>query len=40
MDLTFGNFKQIISPQILSRGRDYLRQGQILDLSFDEEEML
>lgn len=40
MNLTFGNFKQIISPQILSRGRDYLRQGQILDLSFDEEEML
>lgn len=38
MSLTFANFKQIIPQQILTRGRDYLRQGHILDLSFDEEE--
>jgi hypothetical protein len=40
MSLTFANFKQIIPAQILSRGRDYVRQGQILDLSFDEEELV
>lgn len=40
MSLTFANFKQMIPAQILSRGRDYVRQGQILDLSFDEEELV
>ena len=40
MILTFANFKQVIPAQILTRGRDYVRQGQILDLSFDEEDML
>ncbi|MFN8530124.1 MAG: SWIM zinc finger family protein [Anaerolineae bacterium] len=40
MSLTFANFKQIIPSQILTRGRDYVRQGQILDLSFDEEELV
>lgn len=40
MSLTFANFKQIIPAQILSRGRDYVRDGQILDLSFDEEELV
>lgn len=40
MSLTFANFKQIIPAQILSRGREYVRQGQILDLSFDEEELV
>jgi hypothetical protein len=40
MSLTFANFKQIIPAQILARGRDYVRQGQILDLSFDEEELI
>lgn len=40
MSLTFANFKQIIPAQILTRGRDYLRSGQILDLSFDEEEIV
>ena len=40
MNLTFANFKQNIPAQILTRGRNYWRQGQILDLSFDEEEML
>jgi hypothetical protein len=40
MTLTFSNFKRIIPSQILTRGRDYLRRGQVLDLSFDEEEML
>lgn len=39
MSLTFSNFKQIIPSQILTRGRDYLRRGQILDLSFDEEDL-
>ncbi|MBK9746027.1 MAG: SWIM zinc finger family protein [Chloroflexi bacterium] len=40
MSLTFANFKQVIPTQILTRGREYLRQGQILDLSFDEEELI
>ena len=40
MNLTFANFKQVIPAQILTRGRDYLRRGQILDLTFDDEEML
>ncbi|MCK6576730.1 MAG: SWIM zinc finger family protein [Anaerolineae bacterium] len=40
MTLTFANFKQIIPGQILTRGREYLRHGQILDLSFDEEELV
>lgn len=40
MSLIFANFKQIIPVQILSRGREYVRQGQILDLSFDEEELV
>ncbi|MBK8031269.1 MAG: hypothetical protein IPK17_17615 [Chloroflexi bacterium] len=40
MSLTFANFKQVIPSQILTRGREYLRQGQILDLSFDEEELI
>jgi uncharacterized Zn finger protein len=39
MSLTFANFKQMIPSQILTRGRDYLRQGSILDISFDEEEL-
>jgi len=39
MSLTFANFKQMIPAQILTRGRTYLRQGQILDLTFDEEEI-
>ncbi len=38
MSLTFANFKQTIPSTILAKGRDYLRQGQILDLSFDEVE--
>jgi uncharacterized Zn finger protein len=37
MSLTFANFKQIIASQILTRGRDYVRSGQVLDLSFDED---
>ena len=40
MSLTLGNFKQIIPSQILTRGREYLRRGQILDLTFDEEELV
>ena len=40
MSLTFANFKQVISAQILSRGRDYVRYGNILDLTFDDEELL
>jgi hypothetical protein len=40
MGLTFSNFKQVIPDEILARGRDYMRNGQILDLSFDEETML
>lgn len=40
MSLTFGNYKQVIPPQILTRGRDYLHRGQVLDLTFDEEEVL
>ena len=40
MSLTFANFKQVIPSQILSRGREYLRRGQILDLTFDEEELV
>lgn len=40
MSLTFVNFKQIIPAQILSRGREYTQRGQILDLSFDEEELV
>ena len=40
MSLTFANFKQQIPAQILTRGRDYLRRGQILDLTFDEGALL
>jgi hypothetical protein len=40
MSLTFASFKQIIPAQILARGRDYVQKGQILDLSFDEEELV
>lgn len=40
MSLTFANFKQVIPAQILTRGREYLRQGQILDLSFDEDDIV
>jgi hypothetical protein len=40
MHLTFANFKQVIESQILTRGRSYLRSGQIRDLSFDEEAMI
>jgi hypothetical protein len=36
--LTFANFRQIIPSQILTRGRDYVRNEHILDLSFEEEE--
>jgi uncharacterized Zn finger protein len=35
--LTFKNFKQVIEAQILTRGREYVRSGQIVDLEFDEE---
>jgi hypothetical protein len=40
MSLTFANFKQTIPSQILTRGREYVRRGQILDLSFDEDELV
>ena len=36
--LTFANFKQVIPSQILTRGRDYFNRGNIVDLSYDEEE--
>lgn len=40
MSLTFANFKKVIPSHILTRGRNYLRAGQILDLTFDDDEML
>lgn len=40
MEISFTNFKQRIPSQILSRGREYLRRGNILDLSFDESERI
>jgi hypothetical protein len=40
MSLTFANFKKLIPSQILTRGREYWRAHQILDLAFDEEETL
>lgn len=40
MSLTFANFRQIIPAQILMRGREYVQQGNVLDLSFDEEEIV
>lgn len=40
MNLTFENFKQSIPSHILTRGRNYFRQGHILDLTFDKYDML
>lgn len=38
MSLTFANFRKTIPAHILTRGRDYLQRGQIVDLTFEEEE--
>lgn len=38
MKLTFKNFKTMIPQHILSRGREYIRDGAIRDLSFDEDD--
>lgn len=35
--LTLANFKQMIPSQILARGRDYFRSGNVVDLTMDEE---
>lgn len=39
MSLTFASFKKVNPAQILTRGREYVRGGKILDLAFDEEEL-
>src|SRR5258708_7433800 len=37
MSLRFANFKQIIPPHILTRGREYYRAGHVTDLSLEDE---
>ena len=38
MALTLKNFKKTIPSNILTRGRDYLRSGRVVDLSQDDED--
>lgn len=39
MALTFDTFRTLIPPKILARGRAYFDSQNILDLSFDEEDL-
>ena len=38
MALTLKNFKKTIPSNILTRGRDYLRSGRVVDLSQDDDD--